>query len=102
MERKSEDEDLITRARIILWQDLNLWQKILLVLSLAAAFALAVVLGILILYVVFVLLALGIIVYGAVLIWNKFFAPAHHREDRVRVRRTKDGVVIDGDFEEEK
>ena len=93
---------MITRARIILWQDLNLWQKILLVLSLAAAFTLAIVLGFLILYVVAVLLALGFIVYGAVLIWNKFFAPTPRHKDRVRVRRTNDGVVIDGDFEEEK
>lgn len=93
---------MITRARIILWQDLNLWQKALLVLSLAAAFVLAIALGFLILYAVAVLLALGFIVYGAVMIWNKFFAPKSQRKDRVRVRRTKDGVVIDGDFEEEK
>jgi hypothetical protein len=92
---------LIYRARIVQWQELNLWQKILLILTLAGAVVLAAVVGLFILYVAAVIIAFGFIAYGVYMIWQKFFAPKPKRRGRVRVRRTKDGVVIDGDFEEE-
>lgn len=93
---------MIYRARVIQWQELNLWQKILLILTLAGAVVLAAVVGLFILYVAAVIIAFGFIAYGAYMIWQKFFAPTPKHRGRVRVRRTKDGVVIDGDFEEEK
>lgn len=93
---------MIYRAHVVRLKELTLWQKIILTLATIGALVLAVVLGMIILYVGAVAIAFALIAYAAFFIWDKFFAtkPKHEHKGRVRVRRTKDGVVIDGDFEE--
>lgn len=80
---------------------LTLGQKITAIAALIAAFVLAAVLGLVMLYIAAVVIALGFIAAVGYSIYRRFFAPKPQVREGMTIYRTREGIIIDVEQEDE-